>query len=139
MKSIIKVFSSIVLLILAVSCATSPNFLPEKYNLDTYLEPVDQISSFQATSWEQIDNQSIILEATWDNYYLLILRSQFDSTIPDMTIGISSTGYTITSGFDMVIVNDFNIRECYVIEKIYKLNGKDQVQEVKIPPPEAVA
>ncbi len=131
MKSIIKFLSIFFLLILAVSCATTPSILPEKYNLDAYLEPVNQISTFQTTSWEQVDKQSIIIETTLNEYYLLILRNPMDSMILDQTIGIYSRGYTISSGLDMVVVNDFDINMYYVIEKIYKLNGKEKKEEIK--------
>ena len=116
---------------MAVSCATSQGILPEKYNLDAYLEQVDQISTFRTTSWEQVDKQSIIIETSWKNYYLLILRRPLDSFIPESSIGITGKGSTIVSGIDKVVVNDFDVKEYYVIEKIYKLSGKDQAGKIK--------
>ena len=61
MNMMIKVFSISVLLIMVVSCATTMNTLPRKYNLGNDLETIDQISDIKVSSFEQLDNQSIIL------------------------------------------------------------------------------
>ena len=119
------------LLILAVSCATTIRTLPEKYHLDNDFEAVDRITTFDVSSWEQVDNQSIILRADWNDYYLLVLRRPINRLIPGLYIGVSSTLSSIASGFDRIIVKDTPFTEYYVIEKIFKLEGKDQVKEVK--------
>ncbi len=131
MKAIMKVFSIFVFLIMAVSCATAPRVLPEKYNLDNDLEAVDQISTFKLSSWEQADSQSIILRTSVRDYYLLVLQRPINRMISGLSIGISSTVSSITSGFDRVIVIDSPFTDYYVIEKIYKLKGKEQVTEIK--------
>lgn len=131
MKVMIKVFSVSVLLILVVSCATTPNALPEKYNLDNELESVKQITTFTVSSWEEVDIQSIILRANVSDYYLLVLRRPMPTRISGLSIGISSSVSSIKPGFDRIFVKDLAGRQEYVIEKIYKLKGKEQAKEIK--------
>ena len=131
MNVIIKVFSISLLLIMAVSCATTMGPTPKKYNLDNDLEAIDQISSFRVSSWDQVDNQSIILKADWNDYYLLVLHRPLDRRVSGLSIGISSNVSSITAGFDRVIVKDTPFTEYYVIDKIYKLKGKEQAEEIK--------
>ena len=131
MKGMIKVFYVFVLIIMVVSCATTPKALPEKYNLDNELEAVKQIYTFKVSSWEEVDIQSVILRANVSDYYLLVLRRPMDTKIPGLTIGISSTVSSITPGFDRIFVKDYAGRQQYVIEKIYKLKGKEQAKEIK--------
>ena len=130
MKVMIKVFSVFVFLVMAVSCATTPGTLTEKYNLDNDLEAIDRITAHRVSSWEQVDNQSIILRANWNDYYLLVLRQPINRMVSGLSIGISSTVY-ITSGYDRIVVNDTPFTEYYVIDKIYKLKGKEQAEEIK--------
>ena len=131
MKEMIKVFSISVLLIMAVSCAATMATLPEKYSLDNDLEAIDQISTFRVSSWEQVDHQSIILRANWNDYYLLVLHRPIDRMISGLSIGISSTVSSIRPGFDRIIVNDTPFTEYYFIDKIYRLKGKEQAEEIK--------
>ena len=131
MKLIIKVSSILVLLIMVVSCATTPRALPEKYNLDDELEAVDQIYTFSVSSWEEVDIQSVILRANVSDYYLLVLRRPMDTRITTLSIGISNAVSSITPGFDRIYVKDLAGTQHYVIEKIYKLEGKEQAKEIK--------
>ena len=131
MKVMIKVFSVFALLLMVVSCATTPNALPEKYNLDNELEVVKQINTFRVSSWEEVDIQSVILRANVSDYYLLVLRRPMDTRISGLSIGISSTVSTITPGFDRIIVKDLAGTQYYVIDKIYKLEGKEQAKGIK--------
>jgi len=127
----LKVFSVFVLLMMVMSCATTPSALPEKYNLDNDLEAVEQIYTFTVSSWEQVDIQSVILRANVSDYYLLVLRRPLDTMISSLSIGISSTVSSITSGYDRIFVKDYAGIQYYVIEKIYKLKGKEQAKEIK--------
>jgi hypothetical protein len=131
MKEMIKVFSIVVSMIMVVSCATTRGALPEKYNLDNELEEVKQIFTSKVSSWDEVDIQSVILRANIGDYYLLVLRRPMDTRITGLTIGISSTVSSITSGFDKIYVEHPSGRQYYVIEKIYKLKGKEQVKEIK--------
>jgi hypothetical protein len=120
-----------IIVFLASACATAPRALPEKYNLDNDLEAVNQISTFKITSWKKVDNQSIILRVNWDDYYLLVSRRPFVTMISNLPVGIDNTGPTITSGHDRIVVKDHTGTQYYVIDKIYKLKGKEQAREIR--------
>ncbi|MGD9161376.1 MAG: DUF6491 family protein [Desulfobacteraceae bacterium] len=129
MKVIIKVASVFILFIMVVACATTARVLPEKYNLDDELEAVDQITAFRQPDWEEVDKQSIILELSYKDFYLLVLRRPIETMLPT-TIGIPGTS-TITAGFDQIVVTESGVAQYYNIEKIYKLKGREQVNEIK--------
>ncbi|MBN1830917.1 MAG: hypothetical protein JW896_02275 [Deltaproteobacteria bacterium] len=131
MKAMKKVFPIFVLSVMFVSCATRPHVLPEKYNLDDDLELIEQITTIKAPSLEQVDNQSVILKTNWDEYYLLVLHRPIDTRYSNPQIGISRTISTITSGIDRVYVSPSSGSQSYVIDKIYKLKGKEQAREIK--------
>ncbi len=130
MRVMIKVSTVIVLFIMVLSCATAPGILPEKYSLDNELEAVDQITTFREPKWQKVDNQSVILEIDWKDYYLIVLRRPMEARLP-ITIGISSTLSTITAGQDRVVVIENGISQFYYIEKIYRLKGAEQAEEIK--------
>jgi hypothetical protein len=131
MKTTIKFSFISVLLIMVVSCATTPRVLPEKYNLDNELEAVKQISTFKGITWKEVDKQSIIITVDWKNYYLLVLRRPVSSMFFIHTLGIDSATHSITSGYDRVIVYDSTGTYYYVIDKIYKLKDWDQAEKIK--------
>lgn len=91
MKAIMKVTPIFALFILVVSCATTPHILPEKYNLDDSLKAVRQISVFKISDYENVDNQSIILETDRNNYYLLVLSKPIEIKYSNLSLDISST------------------------------------------------
>ena len=97
MKVMIKLSSIFVLFIIVVSCATTPRSLPEKYNLDNYLEAVDHISAVRRASYEQVDNQSIILRVNRNDYYLLVLRRPIDFTAMMLSITNTASRYKAVS------------------------------------------
>jgi hypothetical protein len=121
-----------IIVFLASACATTPSALPEKYNLDSDLESVDQIfATFSRPRLEQVDNQSIILRTNWNDYYLLVLRRPIDTRYSNPSIGISRTVSCITSGLDRVSVIPSGGIQSYVIDTIYKLKGMEQAEEIK--------
>jgi len=161
MKVIMKASSIFVLLAMFVSCATTPIALPEKYNLGNYLEEVDQISSSTNTECENVDNQSIILRANWIDYYLLVLDRPMDIRYSQQSIYIENTvvqdaAYSTrrivtenrdtergdfvqapssfvstASGYDKVVVDDFGGVRYFGIERIYKLKGREEAEQIK--------
>jgi hypothetical protein len=173
MKVMIEASSVLVLLAMLVSCATTPRVLPEKYNLDDYLEEVNQISASRDMNCENrdincenVDNQSIMLTINWTDYYLLVLRRPIDANYSLVSINIDNTASkdraystesiiseardsskhghsrtdfhqapsniaSIASGYDKIVVQEFDDTRYYVIDKIYKLEGKDQAEEIK--------
>ncbi|MBN1832441.1 MAG: hypothetical protein JW896_10045 [Deltaproteobacteria bacterium] len=131
MKRIIKASSIFLLIIMVVSCVTTPYVIPEKYNLDDELEAVDRIYAPSISSWKKVDNHSIILRANVTDYYLLVLSRPMYKRITGFSIGISSTGSLITPGFDRIFVGNPSGTDDYFIEKIYKLKGKEQAREIR--------
>ncbi len=132
MKNIKKLICFIFIPFIVTSCATMQAKIPEKYNLDKELERVDQISNFRISGWEDVDKQSIILKANIHDYYLLVLDRPMIDWITGFTIGISGTSLNISPGFDRIYVKDSSgIQSNYIINKIYKLKGSDQVKEIK--------
>ena len=131
MKTMIKMFSGLVLLVIIASCATTPLAIPEKYNLGNQLEEVKEIIKYKVTSWETVDTQSIILRANVNDYYLLVLDRPLIGIITSERIGISSTVSSIKSGYDKIYVKGDTGLEYYTIDRIYKLKGRDQAKEIK--------
>ena len=131
MKMMIKGSSVFVLLIMVVSCATTPYAIPEKYNLDNEFEAVDRIYAPSISSWQEVDIQSVIIRANVSDYYLLVLRRPMDTRIMPLSIGVSSTVSSITPGFDRIFVGNAAGPDYYFIEKIYKLKGKEQAREIR--------
>ena len=131
MKLIIKFSSILVLLVMVVSCATTPRAIPENYNLDDELEAVDRIYTPSISSWEEVDIQSIILRANVGDYYLLVLNRPMYTRLTGFSIVISSTVSSITRGFDRIFVGNAAGTDDYFIEKIYKLKGKEQAKEIR--------
>ena len=131
MKVMTRISSVFILFVMVVSCATTPSVLPEKYNLDNELEAVDRIFTIKSPRWQQVDNQSVILRVNWSDYYLLVLRQPIDKRYSNPSLGFSRTVSTITRGIDRVFVEPSERRSGYVIDKIYKLKGREQVEEIK--------
>ena len=85
------VVSLCLILFLTSACATTPLVLPEKYNLDNYLEAVKQVKAYKIRDFENVDNQSIILEVDRHEYYLLVLRQPMDIEHSNLSIDIENT------------------------------------------------
>jgi beta-lactamase regulating signal transducer with metallopeptidase domain/tetratricopeptide (TPR) repeat protein len=114
-----------------ISDSKEPSTLPEKYDLDDELEAVDQIFSVKGPRVHQVDNQSVILRVNWRDYYLLVLRRPFEMMYSDPNIGLARAIPTVTAGVDRVFVTPSDSTTGYVIEKIYKLKGREQAEEIK--------
>jgi hypothetical protein len=131
MKTMIKMFSGLVFLVMIASCATTHLAVPEKYNLGNELEEVKEITKYTVTSWETVDTQSIILRANVNDYYLLVLDRPLIGLITSERIGVSSTVTSIKAGYDKIYVKDDTGTNYYTIDRIYKLKGRDQAKEIK--------
>ena len=131
MKEMLKVFCVFSIFIIFSACATTQQSLPAKYDLGKELKEIDQITTFQLSSWEEVDNQSIILETTRHKYYLLVLRHPFVGRLPSLTLGISGTISSIAAGFDWISTNENGVTQYYYIEKIYELKDREQVNKIK--------
>jgi hypothetical protein len=135
----IKFASMFVLLISVVSCATTQSTLPAKsstlpakYDLDDQLKSVNEIMRVRKSSFEEVDDQSLILEANRTEYYLLVLDMPIDPYISKQrTIGVESTEHSIPAGIGRIYIRHSSGTQYYVIEKIYKLKGKKQAEKIK--------
>ena len=128
---IIKQISVILALFILMSgCATGSKIIPSKYELDNQLEQVPNISRFSIMGWEKIDRQSFILQATPSDFYLIVLLRPSHDLMFGESIAISSTGSMIWPGYNnIVVLNDpFNVP--YVIERIYRLEGREEAREI---------
>ena len=107
----IKVASIFVLFIMVVSCATTTSTspkksstLPAKYNL-VDLKSVNEIMRVKKSSFEEVDNQSVILKANRGEYYLLVLREPIDPYISKKrTIGVESTESSIPARIGRIYI-----------------------------------
>ena len=149
---------------LTAACAMTPVILPEKYSLDNTLEAVKQIKAYKIRDFENVDNQSVVLEVDRHEYYLLVLRQPMDIDHSNLSVdientvakdrdrstqeiigskitekGVPSTEFVqapskivrIVSGQDRIIVTEKNVnKQYYVVEKIYKLSGRAQADEI---------
>lgn len=115
-----------------LSCASmSKPRLPADYSFTSSLESVDKISTFRIDSWQSVDNRSIILKTDINKYYLLVMDQPMSMIPTQQVIGISSMVTSIDAGFDRIFVNYNGNVQYYTIDKIYKLEGREQANEIK--------
>ena len=131
MKTKIKLIIASLLSAFVMACATGPVKLPDKYNFDNKLEEVKEIYTFRIDGWQSIDNQSLILEADVNDYFLIILQRPAPSLPFSEAIGLTMTVNKLMSGFDEIIVADSWGLESYIIEKMYKLKDYEQAAEIQ--------
>ena len=119
--------------LLMSSCAMGRIELPEKYALDNQLESISHISKYQGYfSWDMVDNQSFILETGPSKYYLIILQIAVPELPFTESIRITSSGSRIQAGMDTVTFLGQSVKgPPYVIEKIYRLKDREQVQAIR--------
>ncbi len=131
MKKKIKYAGLFLISLVFAACATTPYKMADKYNLDNELKEETEITSFRLDSWESIDYQSLILKSEINKYYLVILNRPALNLPYAQNIGITGTVHKVTKGFDNIVVVDSSGTEYYTIYKIYKLDNREQVTEIK--------
>jgi len=130
--NIIKRISILSILLFALSaCATAPSDTSGKYNLDDQLEPVTEIVKYNLMSWEVIDSRSFILQTAPSQFYLIVLIRPSDQLPFAETISITNTGDMVKPGYDKVTVYGSPQVDTFVIEKIYKLENREQGNAIK--------
>jgi hypothetical protein len=113
-------------------CATGSKIIPSKYELDNQLEQVPNISKYSIMGWEKVDRQSFILQATPGDFYLFVLlRPSYDLMFGE-SIAISSTGSMIWPGYNNIVVLSDPFSVPYVIERIYRLEGREQARDIAL-------
>jgi len=119
-----------VALLFLSACATAPVSTTDKYNLDNQLESVSEITKFNMMSWDDVDRNSFVLQATPSEYYLFVLNTPSDELPFAENIHVSATGSFVKPGYNNVTVYGINSKRDYVIKKIYKFKNYDQVKEI---------
>ena len=128
----IKQISIISILLFALSaCATAPSDTSGKYDLDGQLEPVTEVLKYNLMSWDAIDSRSFILQTAPSQFYLIVLIRHSDQLPFAETISITSTGAVVKPGYDKVTVYGSPQVDTFVIDKIYKLENREQGTAIK--------
>jgi hypothetical protein len=78
--------------------------------------------------WIKVDNQSLILRTGPSEYHLLVLQIPAPHLIFSEDISFISPTNVIRAGLDLVQLGD-NMN--YVIDRIYKINGHEQMYAIK--------
>jgi len=120
-----------IVLIFFAACATAPANTAEKYNLDSQLESIPEITKFNMMGWEHVDKMSFILQTTPSDYYLFVLNHPSDELPFAENINISSTGSFVKPGYNNVTVYGPSSTNKYVINKIYKFKDYEQAKEIR--------
>ena len=113
----------------------SPSFTIFKEHEEFDYEPAPDIIARRDTftlsenenDWIKVDNQSLILRNGPDEYYLLVLQSPAYDLLSVDTISIVNALNIIRAKKDLVGVGG----QKYIIERIYKIDGKDQMFAIK--------
>ena len=132
MRPFIKIYLLFISFLALSACAAGGIQVPEKYALGSQLEEVPAIFKYGITSWEKIDNQSLILQKGPGDYYLLVLQIPAPELPFRNRIKLSSTGDMIRAGLDDVIFySSAHMSQSYPIDRIYRLRGTDQMRAVR--------
>lgn len=131
MKMIKQISIISILLFTLSACATGPPDTSGKYNLDEQLEPVSEILRYNLMSWEAIDSRSFILQTAPSQYYLIVVTHPSDQLPFAETISITSTGAVVKPGYDRVTVYGSPHVDTFVIDRIYKLENREQGTAIK--------
>ncbi len=132
MKTLPKILIVIIYMLAMAACAAGTIQIPEKYSLDRQLQQITSIYKYGITDWEEIDNQSLILEKGPGDYYLLVLKIPAPELPFRTRIKLSSTGDMIRAGMDDVIFfNGAHMRQSYPIDRIYRINGTEQMRAIR--------
>jgi len=132
MKTFIQIFLTLISLLTISACAVGNIQLPEKYVLDRQLKQVTMIYKSRIISWERVDNQSLILQTSPSNYYLIVLKISAPELPFSYRIKLSSTGTMIRAGLDEVIIfNASHMKVSYPIDRIYRIDGSEQMRAIR--------
>jgi hypothetical protein len=132
MRNIVKIFSVLIGSLLIASCAGGMIQVPQKYALDGQLEQVRSFYKQRIMDWETVDNQSLIIETSPGNYYLIVLKIRAPELVFRNRIRFSSTGSMIRAGLDDVIIsNGAHMRSSYPIERIYRIKGSEKMRAIR--------
>lgn len=127
----IRIALTALVLSLLVACANEPSQNEDlnKYVFDN-LQEVKKVNNWRIDGWNVIDNQSLIIHTSPTTSYLLILSRPDHNIKFSEAVLVSSTAGSVQSGFDTVSTPRGGTMKT-PIKRIYKLQGKEQQQQVK--------
>jgi len=132
MKAFLKIYIALIFLLTISACVAGTIQIPEKYALDNQLEQVKTIFKYGITDWEEVDNQSLILQKGPAEYYLLVLKIPAPELPFLNRIKLTSTGNMIRAGMDDVVVyNQAHVRQSYPIDRIYRFKDSEQMRAIR--------
>ncbi|SHH73396.1 DUF6491 family protein [Ferrimonas marina] len=110
-------------------CSSEPYVEDPKYSFSE-LEQVQRIENYRMNSWEALDNQAVLIQQSPRTWYLLILQRPDPNLTFANVVLVSSTVGSVEARFDTVSTPLERGRKTH-IERIYKVDGKEQYQAVK--------
>jgi len=119
------------ILFIAMVCTTASAEMPAKYNLDNQLQKVDSIYKYKFMGWDKVDNQSLVVQTSPADYYLIVLSSPSTKLLFSESIRIDSKDNMVRPGYNNVIVRGSGFTEDLIINKIYKFKDSKQVKEIE--------
>jgi hypothetical protein len=131
MKAVKQLAVISLVLFIASVCAAATNEIPAKYNLDSQLSKVSEISKYNFMSWDKVDKQSFVLQTGPSDYYLIVLSSPSDKLFFTESIQISDTNDMVRPGYNNVIAKGNGFKETYIINRIYKFKDSGQVKTIR--------
>ncbi len=81
--------------------------------------------------WTEVDQQSLILQTGPSEYYLLVLHMPSNELMFNEDISIYCMSNVLKAGSDYIEFPRYNNSMRYTIERIYKINGSDQMQTIR--------
>jgi hypothetical protein len=105
---------------MALVFMAATNAIPEKYNLDSQLEKVSEISKYNFMSWQTLDSQSFVLQTGPSDYYLIVLAYPAYNLPFTENISIPVTNALLKPGFNSVVIKVNGSTETYIINNFYK-------------------
>jgi hypothetical protein len=81
--------------------------------------------------WIEVDQQSLIVQTSPREYYLLVLQIPAPELKFSEYISIYGMGNVIKSGSDYIQFPDYNVNLRYPIVRIYRINGPEQASAIR--------
>jgi hypothetical protein len=81
--------------------------------------------------WTEVDHQSLIIRTGPSEYYLLVLDRPAPEIMFSEDISIYSMNNVLKAGADYVEFPRYNNNIRYTIERIYKINGLEQMHAIR--------
>lgn len=90
------------------------------------LEEVPYITNFNMMGWNKVDTQSLIIQTSPSDFYLIILNTRSDDLAFAEKIQVEGIGTMVHSGSSRVIVYGENRQDSFVIDRIYRFKDAEE-------------